>query len=126
MGGEICKKVEFPLLLRHGRERKTKSLEKKKKIDLTSDSPRVNEDEASYLDKFPCRSQIIWIWEKNFPKFEFECKNSLITSCLYLLSSNWLVWEVLHKFDVAITLGPICPNLYFRYKTLKYWCQIRI
>ena len=99
----------------------------KKILDLTSVLLRINEDEASYLEsKFSCRSQRIWMRDKHFHKFEFECKKSLITSYLYSLSSNWLIWEVLRKFGEVIPLGPICPNLYFRYKTLKYWRQIRI
>ena len=117
MGGEICKKygtylLPFLLLsLIHGRERKTKSLEKK--LDLMSDLLRVNEDEASYIEsKFSFRSERIWIWNKYFLIFEFECKNFVITSHLFLLSSNSLIWEILRKFDETITLGPICPNLY--------------
>ena len=45
-------------------------------------------------------------------KIEFECKNSLITSYLYSLSSNWVVWKVLLKFDESITLGPKFPQSY--------------
>ena len=44
---KFVKKMEytFPLSVRHGRKRETKSLEKK--LDLTSDLLRVNEDETS-------------------------------------------------------------------------------
>ena len=85
----------------------------KKNLDLTSDLLRVNEDKASYIEsKFSFRSERIWIWNKHFLRFEFECKNSVITSHLFSLSSNSLIWEILRKFDEATTLGPICPNLY--------------
>ena len=109
--------LPLPLLLGTGEKRQNLL---KKFLNLMSHIIQVNEDEASYLEsKFSCWSQRSCIWDKHFTKLEFECKNSLLTLFLYLLSSKWLIWEVLHKFNEAITLEPICPNLYFRYKTLK-------
>ena len=56
-----------------------------------------------------------------------------ISNLLHLIYSNCLVCECLCEFNETLTLGPVYPNLYFRYIilvslifTLKYWLMNKI
>ena len=58
--------------------------------------------------------------DEHFPKSGFEFKNPFNISSLYLLSSNWLLCEFSCKFNETLIIGPISPNVYFRFKILIY------